>query len=88
MPKPTAASEHSKSLAARDNTSSSQDADAEEEEYGDQDEDVYSTMFRMLSTEEGEPIGDVLKGIQLSLQQQGKIMYKLLNVVERYCKTH
>ncbi len=88
MPKLAAASEQPKPRD-RQSTSSSQDGDAEED-YGEceQDDDVYGTIFRMLSTEEGEPVGDVLKGIQLSLQQQGKIMYKLLNVVERYCKTH
>ncbi len=86
MPR-AAQTEHTKPQHTREETpaeTSSQDGDGEED-YGD---DVCGTVFRLLSTEEGEPVGDVMKGIQLALQQQGKILYKLLNVVDKYCKSH
>ncbi len=56
----------------------------EEEEYWE--DDLPNALLRILVTEEGESIADVLKGIQVSLSQQSKVMYKLTQIMERYAK--
>lgn len=54
-------------------------------EYEEED-DFPNALLRVLTTEEGESIADVLKGIQGSLSQQAKVLYKLAQVLEKSSK--
>lgn len=60
----------------------------EAEEYDDEEADVGETLCRMLSTEDGEPLGDVLKAISDSLAQQNKVLNKMLSVMDKLSKDY
>lgn len=52
-----------------------------EDEYED---DFPNAVLRALVTDDGESVTDVLKGIQTSLAQQAKVMYKMMQMFEKY----
>lgn len=74
-------------LPAREPEQEQYEASSEEMEEGEyEDDDLPNALLRVLVTEEGETIADVLKGIQSSLSQQAKVMYKLTQIMEKYAK--
>lgn len=55
----------------------------DEDSAGEFEEEGMESLLRVLVTEEGEGLADVMKGIQAALVNQGKVLYKLSQAVDR-----